>query len=54
MYNNGGNVTSNCVFNFQQFTSAPPTSVAYTLGKSLIECNTTNSVLNFSKKCSEQ
>jgi hypothetical protein len=47
IYNNGGNVTANCVFNFQQITSIPATTITYTLGNSLIECNTTNSLLNF-------
>jgi hypothetical protein len=48
-YNNGGNVTANCVFNFQPFTITPATSASYTVGNSLIECNTTNSLLNFSR-----
>jgi hypothetical protein len=51
-YNHGGNVTANCVFNFQVFTTPPPTTVSYTLGSSLIECNATNSVLNFSRNAS--
>lgn len=51
-YNNGGNVSANCVFNFQQFTTIPPTTVSYTLGDSLIECNKTNSLLNFSRNAS--
>jgi Secretion system C-terminal sorting domain len=48
-YNNGGNVTANCVFNFQTFTTTPPTNANYTAGSNLIECNTTNSLLNFSR-----
>jgi hypothetical protein len=48
-YNNGGNVTANCVFNFQPFTITPATSASYSVGPSLIECNTTNSLLNFSR-----
>ena len=51
-YNDGGNVTANCVFNFQQFTTIPTTTVTYALGTSLIECNATNSVLNFSRNTS--
>jgi Secretion system C-terminal sorting domain len=51
-YNNGGNVNANCVFNFQQFTSAPTTTVSYTLGNQLIECYNTNSVLSFSRNVS--
>ncbi len=51
-YNNGGNVTANCVFNFQQFTTPPPTIVSFTLGNNLIECDTTNSLLNFSRDAS--
>lgn len=50
IYNNGGgNIAGNCVFNFQQFAAAPATTVDYTLGNSLIECNTTNSLLNFTR-----
>lgn len=48
-YNNGGNVTTNCTFNFQQFTTIPSTTISYTLGANLIECNATNSLLNFSR-----
>ncbi|MBP6414405.1 MAG: T9SS type A sorting domain-containing protein [Bacteroidia bacterium] len=48
-YNNGGNVSSNCYFDFQQFTAIPSTIISYTLGTSLIECNATNSLLNFSR-----
>ncbi len=49
IYNNGGNISANCIFNFQQFSTTPLTNVSYTLGTSLIECNTTNSLLNFSR-----
>ena len=49
IYSNGGNVSANCVFNFQQFSTTPLTTVSYTLGASLIECNTTNSLLIFSR-----
>lgn len=50
IYNNGGgNIAGNCVFNFQQFPAAPATTVSYSLGNSLIECNTTNSLLNFTR-----
>jgi hypothetical protein len=48
-YNNGGSATANCVFNFQQLTSIPSTSVSYTLGANLVECNATNSLLSFSR-----
>ncbi|NOU39237.1 MAG: hypothetical protein HOO89_11015, partial [Ferruginibacter sp.] len=48
-YNNGGNVTANCVFNFQPFTTTPTTTANYSVGSSLVECNTTNSLLNFSR-----
>lgn len=51
-YNNGGNVTPNCVFNFQQFTSTPATIANYIIGNSLIECNATNSLMNFSRTAS--
>jgi hypothetical protein len=51
-YNNGGNTTPNCIFNFQQFALAPATTVSYTLGDSLIECNKTNSLLDFSRNAS--
>ncbi len=51
-YNNGGNTTLNCVFAFQQFTSAPATIVSYTLGNGLNECDTTNSLLIFSRDLS--
>ncbi len=51
-YNDGGNITGNCVFNFQQFSSVPSTTVSYTLGNSMIECDTTNSLLNFSRDAS--
>lgn len=49
IYNTGGNITANCVFDFQQFMTTPSTMVTYTLGNSLIECNATNSLLNFSR-----
>jgi len=51
-YNHGGNVTPNCVFDFQQFTSIPAITVSYNLGNSLIECDTTNSLLHFSRNAS--
>lgn len=51
-YNNGGNVTANCVFNFQQFTTTPTTIANYNVDESLIECNTTNSVMTFSRNAS--
>lgn len=49
VYNNGGNATPNCVFYFQQFSSAPTTEIVYTLGSSLIECTATNSELEFTR-----
>ncbi len=48
-YNNGGNITANCVFDFKNFTTIPSTTVTYTLGNSLTECDTTNSLLHFSR-----
>ena len=49
IYNHGGDTTVSCVFNFQKFTAAPATIVSNTLGNSLIECNNTNSQLQFSR-----
>ncbi len=49
-YNNGGgNISANCVFNFQPFASAPATSVSYSTGNSLIECSNTNCPLEFAR-----
>ncbi|MGQ0826976.1 MAG: T9SS type A sorting domain-containing protein [Bacteroidota bacterium] len=36
---------SDCVFDFQKLNTIPATTVTYTLGSSIIECNTTNSIL---------
>ncbi len=42
----GGSPASDCIFDFNKFTSAPTTTVSYAAGGNLIECNTTNSLLN--------
>jgi hypothetical protein len=53
IYNNGGgNISTNCVFNFQQFASAPATIASYTTGNSLVECSNTNSELKFTRATS--